>query len=558
MASARRLVADEDFLCSICMEVFTDPVALPCGHDFCLNCITKYWDTKRVSSCPLCNEKFTERPLLCVNTLIASVAEKFKKPQQVDITGTGNVLCNLCGENNTTPAIKSCLVCLLSYCATHLEPHQSIPALMRHRLILPVEDPESRICKNHHQPLEFVCSNDQKILCIDCLHRDHKNHNAIKVEEWIKTKLDQLKASQAEIDEMIRQRLEKIVHLQHSVQTSKTNVESATSVSWKAMNASIRYIKRSFAELQEVLDEKQTAAEAHAKGLVKEIEKEIVQLTQKNTELQQLQPNDDCFQFIQTVKNARIHPPALTKDWDAESVDCDCSKVEEAVNQLQMSVMKEALMLCDPELPEMQRYSVNVVFDPETAHHLLSVSQDGKQVEHGRFTLRVPRNTQRFDCVLNVLAKEGFNANSFYYEVQVKGKTEWDLGVARESINRKGDIRLSPQNGYWTIWLRKGNEYTANAGPAVVLNLRKKPQKVGVFVNYEKGHVAFYDVEESVEIYAFTGCTFTEKLFPFFSPGANVDGNKAPLIITPVIVKQRDHRWSDEEYVDFDGDCDDD
>ena len=540
MASASRLVTDEDFLCSICLQVFTDPVALPCGHDFCLNCITVYWDTKTQCSCPLCNEKFTERPLLCVNTLIASVADKLKGPQQPDISGTGYVLCNLCGANNTTRAIKSCLTCLLSYCVLHLEPHQRIPALMRHRLIQPVEDLESRICKNHHELLEFVCTNDQKILCFDCL-QGHKNHNAVKVEEWMKTNLDQLKASQEKINEMIRQRQEKIVDLQHSVQTGKTNVERARSGNWKAMNAAITYIRRSFAELQEVLNDKQTAAEAHAEGLVEEIKKEIIQLTQKNTELQQLQPNDDCFQFIQSVRNAHIHPPALTKDWDGESIDCDYSKVEEAVNQLQMSVMKEALMLCDAELPEMQRYSVKVVFDPESAHHLLSVSEDGKQVQHGRFRLTVPLNTKKFDCVLNVLAKEGFNANSFYYEVQVKGKTEWDLGVARESINRKGDIRLSPQNGYWTIWLRKGNEYTANAGPAVVLNLRKKPQKVGVFVNYEKGHVAFYDVEDSVEIYAFTGCTFTEKLFPFFSPGANVDGNRAPLIITPVIVKQRDH-----------------
>ncbi|CAL8305051.1 unnamed protein product [Arctogadus glacialis] len=556
MASASRLVTDEDFLCSICLEVFTDPVALPCGHDFCLNCITKHWDTKGTSSCPLCNKTFTERPLLCVNTRIASIAEKFKEPQQPDISGTGYVLCNLCGANNTTPAIKSCLTCLVSYCATHLERHQSTPALMRHRLIQPVEDLESRICKIHHQPLDYVCRNGQQILCYDCLHRRHKSQNAVKVEVWMKTKLDQLKASQEKIDEMIRQRQEKIDDLQNSVQTGKTNVERARSGSWKAMNASIRYIRRSFAELQEVLDEKQTAVEAHGKGLVKEIEKEIVQLTQKKTELQQLQPNDDCIHFLQSVRNANIRQPALTNNWDTESIDCDYSKVEEAVNQLQKSEMKEAHILCDPDLPAMQRHSVKVVLDPETAHHLLSVSEDGKQVQYGR--LRFPWFPQRVDCVCNVLAKEGFNANTFYYEVQVKGKTDWDLGVASESINRKGEIRLSPQNGYWTICLRKGNEYTANAGPAVVLNPRKKPQKISIFVNYEVGLVAFYDVEESVEIHAFTGCTFTEKLFPFFSPGPNVDGNRAPLIITPVIVKQRDHSWSDEEYDDRDEDWDDD
>uniref|UniRef100_A0A8C4YZX3 B30.2/SPRY domain-containing protein n=1 Tax=Gadus morhua TaxID=8049 RepID=A0A8C4YZX3_GADMO len=243
------------------------------------------------------------------------------------------------------------------------------------------------------------------MLCYACLHQRHKSQNAVTVEVWMKTKLDQLKVSQEKIDEMIRQRKEKIDDLQNSVQTGKTNVE--------------------------------------------------------------------------------------------------------------------------------RRHSVKVVLDPKTAHHLLSVSEDCKQVQYERFEF--PVFQRRVDCLLNVLAKEGFNANTFYHEVQVKGKTEWDSGVASESINRKGEIRLSPQNGYWTICLRKGNEYTANAGPAVVLNPRKKPQKIGIFVNYEVGLVAFYDVEESVEIHTFTGCTFTEKLFPFFSPGTDVDGNEAPLIITPVI-----------------------
>ncbi|KAK0139534.1 Zinc-binding protein A33 [Merluccius polli] len=168
-------------------------------------------------------------------------------------------------------------------------------------------------------------------------------------------------------------------------------------------------------------------------------------------------------------------------------------------------------MLCDPDLPSLQQYSVQVLLDPDTANPMVSVSEDGKQVKWERIRRLVPRKPQRFDCVLNVLAKEGFNTNSFDYEVQVKGKTEWNLGIASESINRKGDIRLSPQNGYWTIWLRKGHEYTANAEPAVVLNLKKQPQNIG----------------------------------------ANVDGNNsAPLIITPVIRKQRYDRWSDDEYDD--------
>ncbi|KAL0194081.1 hypothetical protein M9458_012377, partial [Cirrhinus mrigala] len=99
----------------------------------------------------------------------------------------------------------------------------------------------------------------------------------------------------------------------------------------------------------------------------------------------------------------------------------------------------------------------------------------------------LPDNPERFDSCVCVLGKEGFSSGRFYFEVQVKGKTEWDLGVARESINRKGKITLSPSDGYWIVALRNGYEYTACAGPTVSLSLRLRPQRVGVFVDYEEG-----------------------------------------------------------------------
>ncbi|KAL0190174.1 hypothetical protein M9458_012872, partial [Cirrhinus mrigala] len=144
-------------------------------------------------------------------------------------------------------------------------------------------------------------------------------------------------------------------------------------------------------------------------------------------------------------------------------------------------------------------------------------------------------NPKRFDKCVNILGKEGFSSGRFYFEVQVKKKTEWTLGVARESINRKGKITLIPSNGYWTVWLRNGKEYSARDDPPVSLSLRVKPQRVGVFVDYEESLVSFYDVESSSHIYSFTGQSFTEKLYTFFGPCLNDGGkNSSPLIITPV------------------------
>uniref|UniRef100_A0A3B1JCK0 B30.2/SPRY domain-containing protein n=1 Tax=Astyanax mexicanus TaxID=7994 RepID=A0A3B1JCK0_ASTMX len=178
---------------------------------------------------------------------------------------------------------------------------------------------------------------------------------------------------------------------------------------------------------------------------------------------------------------------------------------------------------------------MDVILDPDTAYPKLILSDDRKQVRHGDTNQNLPDNPERFTYYCNVLGSKGFSSGRFYYEVQVREKTDWTLGVARESINRKGKIKLTPQNGFWTVILRNENEYKACADSPVLLYLRENLQKVGVFVDYEEGLVSFYDVESRSHIYSFTGQSFTEKLYPFFSPEPNDGGkNSAPLIITPV------------------------
>ncbi|XP_016328535.1 E3 ubiquitin-protein ligase TRIM39-like [Sinocyclocheilus anshuiensis] len=179
-----------------------------------------------------------------------------------------------------------------------------------------------------------------------------------------------------------------------------------------------------------------------------------------------------------------------------------------------------------------QLYAVDVILDPNTAHPKLILSKDGKQVSHGGSWRDVPNNPERFDSSACVLGKDGFSCGRFYFVVQVGDKTEWDLGMARESIERKGKITVCPEKGFWCIWLRNGGEYVANEYCPVPLSLKDKPQKVGVFVDYEEGLVSFYNVETKALIYSFTGQSFTEKIFPFFSPcNKRGDVNTKPLII---------------------------
>ncbi|KAM6952805.1 zinc-binding protein A33-like [Lycodopsis pacificus] len=534
-AAARSQNADDSFLCSICLAVFNKPVSIPCGHNFCLGCITTYWDTTDpVMQCPLCKEQFFKRPMLRVNTFIAEMAAKLPKSERPCVTpekaGSGNVLCDRC----KLPAIKSCLVCFLSFCETHLTPHQKIPAMKKHKLIQPVENLEGRMCKTHYEPLELFCRVDRMFVCQSCKDSDHKTHDIVNLEDEAQTAKAALGVKKESTDEMIQARQQKIHEIQQSVDASRKKAAKALSYSAHATTAMVDYIRRSHAELAEVIETKQKKIETERNGLIKELEGEIMQLKRKKSQLNQVQFTDDALLFLENVLSLTFTEPQV-KNWSDVTLNSAEFTEQGAMAMLETTVTKEIRMLCDPDWKEVQRHAVDVTLDPDTANPFLVVSPDGKQVTHGDRKRNVAKKPERFEHVLNVLAKEGFSSGQSYYEVQVKDKTDWDLGVANQSINRKGDIRLSPKNGYWTIYLRKGNELTANASPAINLNVREMPHKVGVFVDYELGQVSFYDADSRACIFSFTGWNFTEKLFPFFSPCANDgDKNPAPLIITAV------------------------
>ncbi|XP_049338708.1 zinc finger protein RFP-like [Astyanax mexicanus] len=332
-------------------------------------------------------------------------------------------------------------------------PHKTTPKYKKHKLMDPVENLEDYICQKHERPLELFCRDDQTCVCQFCTEGDHRTHSTVPIEEESGEKKTQLEKTQAEVQQMIQERLKKIEEIKHSVELNK-------------------------------------------------------------------------------IYPSLCRPPH-TKNWTDVSVNTPLSveSLRRALSQLQEHLTQEMEKI---ELRRIQQYAVDVTLDPDTAHPNLILSDDEKQVTHGDKQQKLPDNPERFDTHIYVLGKEGFSSGRFYYEVQVSGKTKWDLGVTRESSKRKGEITLSPEDGYWTVRLNE-TKYKALDSPRVLLWLNQAPQKVGVFVDYEEGLVSFYDVEVRSHIYSFTGQSFTEKLFPFFNPCFNDGGkNSAPLIITPV------------------------
>uniref|UniRef100_A0A8C2F8I7 E3 ubiquitin-protein ligase TRIM39-like n=1 Tax=Cyprinus carpio TaxID=7962 RepID=A0A8C2F8I7_CYPCA len=519
---------NEELQCSICLDVFSDPVTTPCGHDFCRTCLNKCWTNTQTCFCPLCKEQFNKKPDLKINTTLREVVQHLKEKLNLE---EPEVFCDICDERKQK-AVKSCLTCPSSYCETHLEPHHRVPRLKKHTLINAVENLEDYICQKHERPLKLFCRDDQTCVCLSCTEGDHRTHNTVPIEEESQQKKIQLFQTQTDVQQMIQNRMKKIQEIQHSVELRKRNTKEKKLSSVDLFTDLIRSIERCQSELLKMMEEQQKAAEKQAEDLIKELQQEITDLKKRNTELEQISHTDDHLHLLQKFSSLCSHPHI--KNWTEIKIDSDVDvlPMNRALIQLGKTLHEK---LCQSGL-KCLKFAVDVTLDPDTANPSLILSDDGKQVSDGDIQQDVPENPKTFDEFLCVLAKQGFSSGRFYYEVQVKGKTQSDLGVARESVHRKEEITLAPEDGFWTVILRNENQYTACDNPPVSFSLRVKPEKVGVFVDYEEGLVSFYDVGSRSHFYSFTGQTFTEKLYPYFSPGDNDEGkNPNPLIISPVI-----------------------
>lgn len=436
-------------------------------------------------------------------------------------------------------------------------------------LIDPVENLENRVCEEHNEMLAFFCRTHQVCVCTMCLTDKHMSCEAVFIEEECEKRKTQLGEIKANIKQMLQTKSRKIQEVKRSMELSKREAQEETADSVEVFSALMALIEIGQAELMEVMEEKQRAAEEQAEGFIEEMQQEITELQRRNTELEQLSHTEDHLHFLlQTLPYLSMPPHA--KEVLSESRTCrhlSVGTVRRAAAPLEEILRKEMervigeVGLSDrkvgketpsrqmvsrsterwqdkEELKRIQQgYAVEVTLDAETANPHLILSDDRKQVRHTDAKRYLLNSRKRFDCFLGVMGSEGFVSGRFYYEVQVKGKTAWTLGVARESVYRKGWTLglLSPAYGCWTLGLRQGCNLQAFASTPVFLSERRRPDKVGVFVDYEKGEVSFYNVEAGSPIYSFSSCNFTEKIYPFFSPSGNSDGkNAAPLVITAV------------------------
>ncbi|XP_059837322.1 zinc-binding protein A33-like [Hypanus sabinus] len=449
----------EEAICSLCLDLFTDPVLLECGHNFCRSCITQCWEREERNSCPECREVVADR-IFRTSRALANLAEKAR-----------NLNLNLKGKES------------------------------KHH------------CEEHEEELKLFCETDKTSICLICRDaQEHRKHRFVPIKEAVKIYKDQLKSSldflrekKSDFQKIEQQQKVKISRLReqsHSVQT---------------------HITSQFAELRQIITEK----EQRLLGDLRKEEARILNPMEKN--------------LLEVQENIRLIEKELTKI--KEQMDQKDSVIflkEEArrnkrINDVvrELSVTDEDLLVEKFDHPYLLNAvlretldsinGVSVTLDEETANPELEVSEDRKSVKLSGIRRIRPATRKRFTNRPCVLGSEGFTSGRHYWEVEVARNRIWYLGVATESVERKGWFRVSPETGFWVIGRVYDVTEQDDDDVIIVLTYPESrlpagliPGRVGVYLSYKSGTVSFYNAETKSHLHTFTGNKFTEKLYPFF------------------------------------------
>ncbi|EPQ20335.1 Butyrophilin subfamily 3 member A3 [Myotis brandtii] len=170
--------------------------------------------------------------------------------------------------------------------------------------------------------------------------------------------------------------------------------------------------------------------------------------------------------------------------------------------------------MADPTPLELS--AADVILDPDTAHPNLLISEDRRRLNWAGTMKSLPDNPKRFQYRSCVLGRESFMSGRHFWEVDVGDRKQWNLGVCMDNVERICPVKITPQNGFWTIALLDGHDFQAQTDPWSKLTIVNPPKRVGVFLDYERGEVSFYDATDGTHTYTFSQTPFSGPLLPLF------------------------------------------
>uniref|UniRef100_A0AAQ4QE56 Uncharacterized protein n=1 Tax=Gasterosteus aculeatus aculeatus TaxID=481459 RepID=A0AAQ4QE56_GASAC len=520
--------------CSICFEPFVEPVTTDCGHSFCKKCLQSTIRYK--DNCPLCKDLVRKVPT--VNIVLRSIVEEMIKALEKsadEYTGDpGEVACDVCTERKLK-AKKSCLVCLSSYCSTHLENHSSTERLKGHKLVEPVENLDERACLKHGRPLELYSRKRGECICALCIEEGQEA--IVSTEDECDQKKAKLENIKTELNEKIKKKRTWIDETDTSLKRCKDQLESEWWDIDNVFTAVAAIVEEARAAALRPVEAKRDEVLKEAKDIKEKLEAEIHRLEKTISELDNLSVLEDHVLFLQRYP-ALPNPDNLV---DSTAVELDTSLFFGTLRKITTTMLEQIQQkleeLTSTELQRVPKFREDVKLDPTTAHRRLVLSEDGKEVRDKGEDREVADAPERFDLFASVLGLNPLSSGRSFWEVEVGDKTGWDLGVARRDARRKGRLSLDPANGYWVAVHFEGEKYAAMTAPPVRLPLTRRPRRVGVFVDRAEGLVSFYDAAAKSHMYSFVGCAFGGEVLPYFSPHLRQNGeNSRPLSLPAVAV----------------------
>uniref|UniRef100_A0A8C8RFY6 Zinc finger protein RFP-like n=1 Tax=Pelusios castaneus TaxID=367368 RepID=A0A8C8RFY6_9SAUR len=471
--------------CTICQEYFKDPVIIDCGHNFCRVCITQCWEGLYTSfSCPLCRETVQQRNLR-PNRHLANVLEIAKQLSLQVIKGRG-------GEG---------------------------------------------VCGEHQEPVKLFCEEDQTPICVVCdRSQAHRTHTVVPIEEAAQEYKEKIQAHL----ETLREEREKLLGF-------KVTEEGKSQEYLIQTQTERQKIESEFQQLRKFLEEQEQLLLAQLENL----DQEMVKI--QNEKLTKLSEEISCLSDLISEMEGKYQKPASEFLQDIRSTlsRCDTGKFQQPVeifaelekrvsdfSQKNLAVMETLRRFKDTLRSALERKRgislgsyrlVDMTLDPDTTHPELVLSEDQKCVRWGDTWQDLPDNPERFDTDPCVLGSEGFTSGRHSWEVEVGAGLFWAVGVARESVRRKGGVSYNPEGGIWAVEQCWWGQYQALTSPATPLPLSWVPRRIQISLDYEWGQVTFFDADNEALIFTFPPAAFNgERICPWLSVGLETQFRLCP------------------------------
>ncbi|XP_069026250.1 tripartite motif-containing protein 16-like [Embiotoca jacksoni] len=529
----------ETFSCSICLDLLKDPVTLPCGHNYCMECIKVHWDGQDgtgVYSCPRCRQDFIPRPVLDKNTMLAALVEELKKtglqaaPADHCYAGPEDVACDVC-TGRKLKAVKSCLFCLVSYCEKHLQPHYDVAPLKKHKLVNPSKKLQENICSLHDEVMKMFCRTDRQIICSLCSVEEHKDHDTVSAAAERTERQRELEGSRGNVQQKIQDRPKDVKLLQQEVEDINQSAEKTLEGSEKLFTQLMSLLQERSRDVKQEVRSQQETQVSRVKELQEKLEQEIAELKRKDAELEQLSHTEDHNEFLhnypsvsalsEPTDSSSIHIRPLTYFQDvtaavSEARDKLQQVLDEEWKKISVSVKEVDDLLSHPKTRAgFLRYSQEITLDPNTAYRQMLLSDGNRKVTRMDQNQSYSDHPDRFIGCCQVLSRESLTGRC-YFEVEMRGRGGVDVAVAYKNINRTESWMESVfgrNNKSWSLdcsnnSLWYNNIETPVSGPP--------SSRVGVYLDHSAGTLSFYSVSETMTLLHRVQTTFTQPLHAGF------------------------------------------